>query len=985
MRWTLLLGLWQVKHCWSQEESDQITFHCDVDRQNANAAWSREKREWCCEELGVACEEDFHCNVALRNYERAWSLAKKKFCCKTKGVACKGLEDEVFFTTKAPQVDPGNLLAQAPVADWPEAEGEGKLAEAPDEDLFMPCDDMSRRGLFIAAVRPEEGAACWALCEEDHMRMRVAPWLSGSLFVGLLGYAFWQARCAKHEDDLDRWASNIILGHRLWQAIAWSLVLFWLMIAGPELFIFDSNRPPTCFKAYLAWMFSLPKFPDPSTWPWWLSIWLWWLEDYKSCIVGFFVAVFRWKIQTVVGRCKRGSFPPEDYAFHRPLRPKYELSDEEISQASREVSSLKGIMSVGSFFGTWFAADCLCQGRSFITLSYALAMMATARRSAPLHVNRYDMGNSRPGRLQCPWSSDTVTLVRLSQDYALGMPCNELVAKCSIKAAAESGIMLYTTTAVAVAGHAANWAELVLPLLTAWYALSAAQQGVGVCFEIASAELSRTATHKGVQGVGAATVQTPANDNCPKCSNRYMSDSKFCRRCGTKRPVQEQVSQDGKYCASLIQFQDYSARQVFKKWRLKTLGIFFRISEVLAVAVGLSLWCLGGQLLTGFIVGVLLATTWELIHPAKLEDLKGYARNSISFRLWNVAERVFECVLWPIYGTFAPLHLADPTRDHNEEEAGLDGLMLPAWCGLRTLYIFILWVWTLLNSQNFPKFPAFWSLDNLVDPRQYQLLIAWCWVVAGACAAMAFPALSVRVHRRREKWAMMDWKRFVRNEEDPWRTVQDIITMPAMWNLRNYDNEAGEEHLGTLEKQLDSLEDDVLAVVQDFWSGGGWETDHLLPHQVKKQQKVNSKSSQHLLNILQEKNVRAPCTVTLLWGLGGAPHKSDLDLHAEVNGRPLSHKHRQVGKCKLDFDANAALPVQKHPAENITFNQTGMFEINVDNSENRDGTDVPFKVIVRKGGREVEEYDGVWPMQRMPGQLINVCSITVEDQDLGFR
>ena len=39
------------------------------------------------------------------------------------------------------------------------------------------------------------------------------------------------------------------------------------------------SRPPTCFKAFLAWMFSLPKFPDPSTWPWWLSIWLWWLED----------------------------------------------------------------------------------------------------------------------------------------------------------------------------------------------------------------------------------------------------------------------------------------------------------------------------------------------------------------------------------------------------------------------------------------------------------------------------------------------------------------------------------------------------------------------------------------------------------------------------------------------------------------------------------------------------------------------------------
>lgn len=981
MRWTLLLGLWQVKHCLSQREGDKITFHCDVDRQNANAAWSREKREWCCEELGVACEEDFHCSIALRNYERAWSLAKKKFCCKKEGIACKGLEDEVFFSTKAPQVDPGNLLAQAPVADWPEAEGEGKIAEAPDEELFMPCDDMTRRGLFVAAVRPEEGSACWQICKEDHLRMRVAPWLSGFLFLIVLGYAFWKARCAKDDGDFDRWANGIILGHQLWQAVAWSLLLFWLMLTGPELFIFDSNRPATCFKAYLAWMFSLPQLPDPSTWPWWLSVWLWWLEDYKSCIFSFFVAVFRWQVQYAVGRCKRGPFPPEDYSLHRPLRPKYELSDEETLEASREVSSLRAVMNTGSFFATWFAADCLCQGRSFITLACALGMMATARKSASLHVNRYDMGNSRPGRLQCPWGSDTVTLVRLSDDPGLGLPCNELVAKCSIKAAAESGVILYTTTAVVVAGHAANWAELVLPFVAASYALHAVSLGVGICFEIASAELSRTATHKGVQGVGAASVQAPAHENCPKCSNRYMSDSKCCRRCGTKRATQEQVSQDGKYCASLIQFQDYSARQVLKKWRLKTMGTVFRISEVLAVAVGLSLWCLGGQLLTGFMVGVLLATTWELLHPAKLEDLKGYARNSISFRLWNVAERVFECLLWPIYGSFAPLHLADPTRDHNEEEAGLDSLMLPAWCGLRTLFIVILWTWTILNSQNFPKFPAFWSLENLVDPRQYQLLIAWCWVIAGACAAMAFPAVSVRVHRRREKWAVADWKRFVRNEEDPWRTVQDVITMPAMWNLRNYDSEAGEEHLHTLEQQLD-LEDDVLAVVQDFWSGGGWETDTLLPHQVRKQQKVSHHISQHVSNILQEKHVTAPCTVTLIWGVGGAPHKSNLDLIAEVNGKPLSHKHRQVGKCKLDFDANAALPVKEHPAENITFNQTGIFEIHVDNSENRDNSDVPFKVLVRKAGRDVEEYEGVWPRQRMPGQLINVCSIAVEDEDL---
>ena len=31
------------------------------------------------------------------------------------------------------------------------------------------------------------------------------------------------------------------------------------------------------------------------------------------------------------------------------------------------------------------------------------------------------------------------------------------------------------------------------------------------------------------------------------------------------------------------------------------------------------------------------------------------------------------------------------------------------------------------------------------------------------------------------------------------------------------------------------------------------------------------------------------------------------------------------------------------------------------------------QVLVRKAGRDVEEYEGVWPRQRMPGQLINVA------------
>ena len=119
-------------------------------------------------------------------------MAKKKFCCRTEGMACQGLEAEVFATSKAPQVDPGNLLAQAPIADWPEAEGEGEMAEEPTEELLMPCDDMVRRGLFVASTRPEEGAACWALCEEDHWRMWVAPWVAGSIYLILTCRAIWQ-------------------------------------------------------------------------------------------------------------------------------------------------------------------------------------------------------------------------------------------------------------------------------------------------------------------------------------------------------------------------------------------------------------------------------------------------------------------------------------------------------------------------------------------------------------------------------------------------------------------------------------------------------------------------------------------------------------------------------------------------------------------------------------------------------------------------
>ncbi|CAL1146056.1 unnamed protein product [Cladocopium goreaui] len=112
---------------------------------------------------------------------------------------------------------------------------------------------------------------------------------------------------------------------------------------------------------------------------------------------------------------------------------------------------------------------------------------------------------------------------------------------------------------------------------------------------------------------------------------------------------------------------------------------------------------------------------------------------------------------------------------------------------------------------------------------------------------------------------------------------------------------------------------------------------------------------------LRENRVASLCTVTLMWGLDGAPYKSDLDIHTWVNGVELYYGVRTVGKCKLDFDANAST-IEKNPAENISLNQTGTFTFCVNNFNNRDAADVPFKVIVRKSGQDtrLQRSSGPW-------------------------
>jgi hypothetical protein len=132
--------------------------------------------------------------------------------------------------------------------------------------------------------------------------------------------------------------------------------------------------------------------------------------------------------------------------------------------------------------------------------------------------------------------------------------------------------------------------------------------------------------------------------------------------------------------------------------------------------------------------------------------------------------------------------------------------------------------------------------------------------------------------------------------------------------------------------------------------------------------------------LLREKCVTSACTVTLTWGGEGQPHKSDLDLHTKVKGEELYYGKSQVGKCKLDFDANAS-KVEQNPAENISLNQEGVFEFRVNNYQNRDGKDVPFEVTVRKPGFN-EVHTGLWPAKRKAGSFIHICTVTVTNEDL---
>lgn len=139
---------------------------------------------------------------------------------------------------------------------------------------------------------------------------------------------------------------------------------------------------------------------------------------------------------------------------------------------------------------------------------------------------------------------------------------------------------------------------------------------------------------------------------------------------------------------------------------------------------------------------------------------------------------------------------------------------------------------------------------------------------------------------------------------------------------------------------------------------------------------------------LQKHGVSSPCTVTLLWGQNGSPYKSDLDLMTWADGTQLFYSNKQVGNCKLDFDTHAREgDFRKDPAENLSLGQTGTFVIQVTNFNDRDYADIPFKVLVRRSGQvsEAEIYDRVWKQGRQKEDPIEVCTVTVSEEDLKVK
>eukprot|EP00930_Biecheleria_cincta_P042884 TRINITY_DN2950_c0_g1_i3.p1 TRINITY_DN2950_c0_g1~~TRINITY_DN2950_c0_g1_i3.p1 ORF type:complete len:1136 (+),score=201.88 TRINITY_DN2950_c0_g1_i3:64-3471(+) len=752
-------------------------------------------------------QEPFHCDVALNNYVKAWSRQKKEWCCQEMQIACEGsnFTTAAPSTTPIPQVDPGNTLAMAPIADWPKLsdpeQGDAVDDEAEDkneaEEQFKPCEDIASGGIFWGRVRRETGRACWDICQEEQLRVRIAPWLALTL-LGLLDlFAIWQAiGGCRSKATQDSWAVGLQLANRLFlEAPLCAAAALWLILAGPSLLILDSERPAVCFKALGAALVALPSLEQVGV-PVEIAEKYEAYEIYASCAIGLLCGFVRFVWAEAAGGgiccwwcgccccccCRRQK--PDGYEHRRPLLgsppPDPDCNGRLLCCEVSEPAEAHGLVNrariglqFGSLLGVALAIDLACLGQIFMTLAAFCGIAVGVRESAhALKLNR-GVVEGRTRDVYCPWGSDAAMLCEMSNK--MGWSTSELLEKYGLQGATESCIYMYIALILLVAGELPDHADLVLTLLVALISLYAMLQGVGRGSELCSAERERLATTQGLHPSLSARREHHHDSHHHQHHQQHhhhrgMQESTFSRDSASSLNSSREKVQ---YRGCLIQFQDYNGRKALERLRLR-FAAPYRACEALPVIVGLALWCKGGMLVLGYAVGLIFAVSWEVLHPRERPG-GGW--------LASLAPRVLEPLLWPAYSTFAPLHLADPTRDHSEKHHRVDHLVFPAWLGVRSLYILILWSIALTSSDCVPLLPEFFSVRDLKDPTQVQRLIAWCWVLSGCVAAGLFPLLGLYMHSKRQFWVDEDWNRLMQHEtgNDHYEIASDINSIPVLY------------------------------------------------------------------------------------------------------------------------------------------------------------------------------------------------------------
>merc|ERR1712232_1540652 len=81
-------------------------FDCNAALNNWKAAWSHEKKSWCCQREHKGCDPATHsfpfdCNAGFSNWKNGWSQPKKAWCCAHGGRGCSGGLTERVYNCEA--------------------------------------------------------------------------------------------------------------------------------------------------------------------------------------------------------------------------------------------------------------------------------------------------------------------------------------------------------------------------------------------------------------------------------------------------------------------------------------------------------------------------------------------------------------------------------------------------------------------------------------------------------------------------------------------------------------------------------------------------------------------------------------------------------------------------------------------------------------------------------------------------------------------